>query len=694
MHIFIHNTGDPIQGPSGLPAADCVIVATLTDTATGLETSVWDTIDNDLIASTEVIASCDSNGEIILENGLSTLKLWPNDRGDKPTHYIIKAPLGEFNTFNAIVLSSPATQTLIQIAAQVTPLTTQELSALATHASSPVHNLNTTVLNKITEVNSLPIWNGDLWPGGGGGGGGVTDHNYLTNKGTNTHSQIDTALTRLATTSGTNTGDQVIPITLPASDVSAWAKASTKPVYTASEVGAEVSGAAAAITLSGLGGVSTSDSRLHAIGSDNQDLSGLMPKNLATAVDMSLVSSGIGTWIAKTLSEFKTWLGLGSAAYTASADYATADQGTDARPASDVSAWAKAGTKPTYNYTEVGADAAGAAAAITLSGLGGITSSSAVAPNTAITPGTKTKITYDAKGLVTAGADATAADVGAAATGAIGSSGLTMTTEKILGRSTASTGAVEELDFSFVAGINWRAGEISITSTATATLGRMHVCSGTTSDYTITLPAVSGNAGKFAAFRIATACTKLITLDGNSTELIDGLATRIMWAGENCLLYCDGTQWTKLAGRSIPMSCKMHIAGAQNFSSGVSTKIKLDTIDYAYPAIFANNSTNNWKAIAPRASNYFVLFIASTNGNNASNCTWANIVGFNASVYLSQNTDISANKIATASFSIIYSVGTNESIEGYINYSAGSFTTSVIYATNGAILSITEIPAW
>jgi hypothetical protein len=34
-----------------------------------------------------------------------------------------------------------------------------------------------------------------------------------------------------------------------------------------------------------------------------------------------------------------------------------------------------------------------------------------IAPNTAITGATKTKITYDAKGLVTAGADATTADI-------------------------------------------------------------------------------------------------------------------------------------------------------------------------------------------------------------------------------------------------------------------------------------------
>jgi hypothetical protein len=41
--------------------------------------------------------------------------------------------------------------------------------------------------------------------------------------------------------SGVNTGDQVLPTTLPASDVSAWAKAATKPTYTYTEVGAAAS---------------------------------------------------------------------------------------------------------------------------------------------------------------------------------------------------------------------------------------------------------------------------------------------------------------------------------------------------------------------------------------------------------------------------------------------------------------------
>ena len=39
---------------------------------------------------------------------------------------------------------------------------------------------------------------------------GTTDHTLLSNIGTNTHTQIDTALTRLANTSGTNTGDNAV----------------------------------------------------------------------------------------------------------------------------------------------------------------------------------------------------------------------------------------------------------------------------------------------------------------------------------------------------------------------------------------------------------------------------------------------------------------------------------------------------
>ena len=44
------------------------------------------------------------------------------------------------------------------------------------------------------------------------GSAGHDSHTALSNIGTNTHAQVDTALTRLANTSGTNTGDQTLPV--------------------------------------------------------------------------------------------------------------------------------------------------------------------------------------------------------------------------------------------------------------------------------------------------------------------------------------------------------------------------------------------------------------------------------------------------------------------------------------------------
>lgn len=78
--------------------------------------------------------------------------------------------------------------------------------------------------------------------------------------GNNTHAQIDTALTRLANTSGSNTGDQ---------------------------------------TLAGLGGV---------------------PHSLATALNDFLVASGAGTFVKKTLAEVLTILGKAAASGLASLD--------------------------------------------------------------------------------------------------------------------------------------------------------------------------------------------------------------------------------------------------------------------------------------------------------------------------------------------------------------------------------------
>lgn len=119
--------------------------------------------------------------------------------------------------------------------------------------------------------------------------------------------------------------------------------------------------------------------------------------------------------------------------------------------------------------------------------------------------------------------------------------------------------------------------EISITGATTATISRMHVCSGTSANYTVTLPAVSGNTGKYIGFRMAPGLTKIVTLDGNASETIDTQTTRVMWANESCELFCDGTTWTKMAGKSIPMNCELSLGTPQTFADATDTLVLFDT---------------------------------------------------------------------------------------------------------------------
>jgi hypothetical protein len=117
--------------------------------------------------------------------------------------------------------------------------------------------------------------------------------------------------------------------------------------------------------------------------------------------------------------------------------------------------------------------------------------------------------------------------------------------------------------------------DVSVTGTATLTstaFGKMHVCSGTASNYTVTLPAVSGNTGKIIGFRMSTGLTKLVTIEGDGSETIDGALNRVMWKNEVAILQCDGISWIKIAGKTIPFTYFAHPSG-DNTSVTVTDKI-------------------------------------------------------------------------------------------------------------------------
>lgn len=147
------------------------------------------------------------------------------------------------------------------------------------------------------------------------------------------------------------------------------------------------------------------------------------------------------------------------------------------------------------------------------------------------------------------------------------------------------------------------AAEVSVTGATTATLGRMHACSGTTADYTVTLPTAVGNAGKFVGFRMAGGLTKRVTLDGNGSETVAGAASRVLWENEAAVLLSDGSNWVKVFYAFRPMACIMRLSAHQTgVATATVTKVQLDTTVSDNTGFMAD--TTNKRVNLPRAGQF------------------------------------------------------------------------------------------
>lgn len=90
---------------------------------------------------------------------------------------------------------------------------------------------------------------------------------------------------------------------------------------------------------------------------------------------------------------------------------------------------------------------------------------------------------------------------------------------------------------------------INVTAATTATIDRMHVVSGTSADYDITLPAASSNSGKVVGFVVKdyTAASKQYRLDAGAGVKIAGRTRYLVLMHTNVALFIsDGTDWQPL----------------------------------------------------------------------------------------------------------------------------------------------------
>lgn len=112
--------------------------------------------------------------------------------------------------------------------------------------------------------------------------------------------------------------------------------------------------------------------------------------------------------------------------------------------------------------------------------------------------------------------------------------------------------------------------ETQVSGATTLAAGLSYVCLGTSANYTVTLPTAVGAAGQIIHVRMSGALTRLVTLATTNSQSIDGKPTRVMFSGEAATLMSDGSNWTKVGGKSLPMLATMRRVSTQSVSSGAA----------------------------------------------------------------------------------------------------------------------------
>lgn len=215
--------------------------------------------------------------------------------------------------------------------------------------------------------------------------------------------------------------------------------------------------------------------------------------------------------------------------------------------------------------------------------------------------------------------------------------------------------------------------EVSVTEAGTATIGKQHICSGTT--YTETLPTVSGNAGKFISFRMSNALTGIVTIAADGSEKIwtprGEVASRKYVAGEMCVLYCDGTQWHLVLETMQSIIFSAYQTNVQVIPTGTDTKVAIDTEWYDSHETF--DSTTNYRLTPTAPGVYNVTGACSISNLDAAKGFEVGILKNGSDWRLLVSTKLGAVGNPVASGSLEFSMnGTTDYLELYVFHANGT----------------------
>ncbi len=242
--------------------------------------------------------------------------------------------------------------------------------------------------------------------------------------------------------------------------------------------------------------------------------------------------------------------------------------------------------------------------------------------------------------------------------------------------------------------------EIQVSSATTATLRTWHNCTSTSANYALTLPAAASCSGQFIGIRIDPTSTYTVTVTGNASELIDGLNTRVMWANEVAELKSNGVGWTKVAGKSIPMTASLgRSSTAQTFANSTNPALTNFTVTLSSTAPTGFIGSSLITALRPGQYRASLRTLWTT--NNSSTCqVYTYIFKEVAGTNMAQGLFIyPASGWIFGFINALVTLATGNYLQPYGYYTAGSFTTNFLYDDSGSgnqynQFIVEEIPTW
>jgi len=231
-------------------------------------------------------------------------------------------------------------------------------------------------------------------------------------------------------------------------------------------------------------------------------------------------------------------------------------------------------------------------------------------------------------------------------------------------------------------------GDTVLTSAA---FGTTQSCFGTSANFAVTLPSVSGNSGKIIGFTMQPGLTKFVTLVRNAGDLIDGAVSRIMWANETATLYCTGTNWIKISGKSIPMTCTIYRATNQSISNNVQTNVAFDSLLNDNTGLMASLSNN--RIIMYRPSNYILTTsilwnpFTATSTNTQIRLQFNGVTGFLSIALASIGSYVSSSGTFVQKFAL------NDYVQTALLHLSGG-TETILGGPATATLTAQEVATW